>query len=161
MHDLGIAPGEMVALNGPNTAEWVSIWYALEGIGAKESFINHNLTGASLSHCIKLCKPRIVLADRDTAERLEPCRKELEEQGIRIVYYDEAFLRTLHDTTPIPNERTAGMKPDDIRALIYTSGTTGENCSRVLRGFSACHGFPLLTTSQGCQKESSCRLDVF
>jgi long-subunit acyl-CoA synthetase (AMP-forming) len=67
-----------------------------------------------------------VLADRDTAERIEPCRKELEEKGIRIVYYDEAFLKTLHDTTPIPNERTAGMKPDDIRALIYTSGTTGE-----------------------------------
>lgn len=126
MHDLGIAPGEMVALNGPNTAEWVSLWYGLEGIGARESFINHNLTSASLAHCIKLCKPRIVLADRDTTERIEPCREELEKNGIKIVYYDEALFKTMLDTTPIPNERTAAMKPDDIRSLIYTSGTTGE-----------------------------------
>lgn len=33
LNDLGIQNREMVALNGPNSAEYMLIWFALEGIG--------------------------------------------------------------------------------------------------------------------------------
>ena len=55
MSDLGIQRGEMIALSGPNSAEYLMIWFAIDGIGGQQSFINHNLTGKALSHCAKVC----------------------------------------------------------------------------------------------------------
>lgn len=52
MGDLGVKEGEVVALDGGNTPEYLVLWYALEGIGAVPSFVNNNLTGKSLLHCI-------------------------------------------------------------------------------------------------------------
>lgn len=52
MKDLDVKEGEIVALDGGNTPEYLVLWYALEGIGAVPSFVNNNLTGKSLIHCI-------------------------------------------------------------------------------------------------------------
>ena len=54
MNDLGIRKGEMVALNGPNSAEYLMMWFALDGIGAGVSYINCNLTGTPLVHSAKV-----------------------------------------------------------------------------------------------------------
>ena len=54
MNDLGIQRNEMVALSGPNSAEYLMLWFALDGVGACESYVNHNLTGNALSHCVKV-----------------------------------------------------------------------------------------------------------
>ncbi|KXT01135.1 hypothetical protein AC578_10891 [Pseudocercospora eumusae] len=126
MNDLGIQRGEMVALNGPNSPEYLLLWFASEGIGACQSFINHNLTGNALSHCIKLCECRYILADRETTERMEPCREDLEKAGVKIVYYDELSIsQDCRESMPLPKSRTSSMNPQDVRSLIYTSGTTG------------------------------------
>ena len=66
IHNLGIQRGEMVALDGPNSAEYLLIWFALEGIGAGVSFINCHLTGAPLVHSVKVGRKNeglIVLAN--------------------------------------------------------------------------------------------------
>jgi len=57
LKDLGIKRGEIVALDGGNSPEYFMLWYALEGIGAIPSFVNNNLTGSGLVHCIKVCYP--------------------------------------------------------------------------------------------------------
>lgn len=54
MKDLGIEKGEIVALDGENSPEYLIFWFALEGIGACPSFVNNKLTGAGLLHCIKV-----------------------------------------------------------------------------------------------------------
>lgn len=54
MKDVGIAKGEMVALNGPNSPEYLLLWIALEAIGGSISFINYNLTGSTLLHSVKV-----------------------------------------------------------------------------------------------------------
>lgn len=59
MNDLGIEVGEMVAIDGGNSPEYYMLWFALDAIGAVISFINWNLTGAGLVHCVKVCiRPR-------------------------------------------------------------------------------------------------------
>jgi len=55
LKDLGVKRGEIVALDGGNSPEYLMIWFALEGIGAIPSFVNNNLAGNSLVHCIKVC----------------------------------------------------------------------------------------------------------
>ena len=54
LNDLGVQAAEMVALDGPNSAEFLMIQYALEGIGAAYSLINCNLTGTPLVHSVKV-----------------------------------------------------------------------------------------------------------
>jgi acyl-CoA synthetase (AMP-forming)/AMP-acid ligase II len=52
--ELSIQRGDIIALDGGNSPEYLMMWYAIEGIGALPSFINNNLTGNSLLHCIKV-----------------------------------------------------------------------------------------------------------
>lgn len=55
INDLGVQRDEMVALDGPNSAEYLMLWFALEGIGACVSFVNSHLTGNPLVHSVKVC----------------------------------------------------------------------------------------------------------
>lgn len=41
MNDLGVRKDEMVAISGPNSAEYMLLWFATEGIGANQSFIKY------------------------------------------------------------------------------------------------------------------------
>ncbi|WPH03819.1 Hypothetical protein R9X50_00670200 [Acrodontium crateriforme] len=125
MKDLGVKKGEMVAIDGPNSAEYLLLWFALDGIGACISFINCNLTGTPLVHSTKLCQSRFLIAEKSVENLVEPCREDLEKSGIQVVYYDQSFMEALSDRTPIPRERNSGIAPDSLRSLIYTSGTTG------------------------------------
>lgn len=54
LKDVGIQRGEIVALDGGNSPEYLMLWFALEAVGAIPSFVNNNLTGNSLTHCIKV-----------------------------------------------------------------------------------------------------------
>jgi len=54
MNDLGVAKGEVVALDGTNSASYLLVWFGLEAIGACPAFINSNLTAESLQHCVKV-----------------------------------------------------------------------------------------------------------
>ncbi|KAK0906427.1 hypothetical protein LTR57_017797 [Friedmanniomyces endolithicus] len=125
MNDLGVRQGEMVALNGPNSAEFLMIFFGLEAVGAHVAFTNCHLTGGPLVHSVKLAEARYMIADRDIRHLVEPCGDDLAKAAVETAYYDEASLAALNDTTPIPAARSASVLSSDVHALIYTSGTTG------------------------------------
>jgi hypothetical protein len=52
--ELGVQRDGMVALDGANSAEFLLLWFALEGVGAKVAFVNCHLTGQGLVHCVKV-----------------------------------------------------------------------------------------------------------
>ncbi|KAF2485794.1 hypothetical protein BDY17DRAFT_333062 [Neohortaea acidophila] len=129
MNDLGVREGEIVALDGPNSAEYLMLWFALEGIGAGVAYVNSHLTGASLVSSVKLCEARYLIAERGIEDLVAPHVDELRGAGVTTFWYDAAFIDSLTDTTPIPPERGARTQATDVRkvsfVLIYTSGTTG------------------------------------
>ncbi|KAI0008204.1 fatty-acyl-CoA synthase [Xylariaceae sp. FL0662B] len=125
MNDLGIQKGEMVALDGANSPEYIMLWFALEAIGAKIAFINCNLTADPLVHCVKISGARYILADSDVRQLVSPVEQELASLDTQTIYYSPATIESLTDTTPLPSSRREGMNPLDTAALIYTSGTTG------------------------------------
>ncbi|KAK6952454.1 hypothetical protein Daesc_006991 [Daldinia eschscholtzii] len=130
--DLGIERGEMVALNGGNSPEYIMLWIALEAIGATVAFINHNLTSESLIHCVKLSGARYMLADSDVRHLVSPDEEELASAGTKTVYYDPSFLSAFTNTEPLPASRRENIQPTDLASLIYTSGTTGRPKGTVL-----------------------------
>ncbi|KAK5108080.1 hypothetical protein LTR62_008797 [Meristemomyces frigidus] len=123
--ELGVAPGETVAIDGGNSAEYLMLWFALEASGACVAFVNCNLTGAPLVHSAKLCDSRYLIADRGVEGLVAACSQELSEHGIKTVYYDEAFFASLPSRGRIPPEQSADALPTDLASLIFTSGTTG------------------------------------
>lgn len=46
MNDLGVKRDEMVAISGPNSAEYLLLWFAIDGIGADQSFVKY------ATHCL-------------------------------------------------------------------------------------------------------------
>ena len=66
-------PGELVAMYLINSPEFLLIWMAMMAIGCAPAFINYNLEGNALIHCLKVCETKIILCDDDAA-----CRKRIE-----------------------------------------------------------------------------------
>lgn len=125
LKDLQIERGEMVALDGPNSPEYIMILLALTGLNACSAYINCNLTANPMTHSVKLCEARNLLADRSLHHLVHPCEEELEQANIHTIYFDEIFIASLQDKTPLPASRRKGVQPDTVGRLIYTSGTTG------------------------------------
>ncbi|EXJ76999.1 hypothetical protein A1O3_10156 [Capronia epimyces CBS 606.96] len=125
LKDLGVQPKEIVALDGGNSPEYLLLWFGLEAINACPAFINCNLTAGPLTHSIKLSDARYLLADRAVQSLVQPYEPDLSAANVQTIYYDEAFIASLSDRTPLPRSRQQGIRPDELSGLIYTSGTTG------------------------------------
>ncbi|KAJ9614636.1 hypothetical protein H2200_002773 [Cladophialophora chaetospira] len=124
-NDLGVKEQEIVAIDGANSPEYLLLWFGLEAIHACPAFINCNLTAGPLTHSVKLCDARYLVAETGTRDLVEPCEADLTTAGVTIVFYDEASIASLSNTTPIPKSLHKGIDPSELGGLIYTSGTTG------------------------------------
>lgn len=101
INDLGIQKHEIVAIDGPNSPEYLMLWFALDGIGACPSFVNCNLTGDSLTHCVKVSKPASIW-----------CTALRSVQALRL---------------SLPNSRT--IRRESCRAMRRSSGQCWYSCS--------------------------------
>jgi acyl-coenzyme A synthetase/AMP-(fatty) acid ligase len=54
IEELDVGVGEVVAVDGGNSPEYLLLWFALDAVGASISFVNWNLTGEGLVHCVKV-----------------------------------------------------------------------------------------------------------
>ena len=125
LKDLQVERGEMVAIDGPNSPEYIMLLLALTALNACSAYINCNLTATPMTHSIKLCEARYLLADRSLHHLIHPYKEELEQAKVRTIYFDETFIASLPDNTPLPASRRKGVTPDTLGRLMYTSGTTG------------------------------------
>ena len=136
---LGVAPGEVVAVDFMNCDIFVFIWFGLWAIGAKPAFVNYNLRGAPLVHCVRASTARLLLAD----SKLQPIVSTIvDELALSSEWYDDHAktnqpVRTIFMSPELEDEITSmngvretnevrgGQKGPDMAALIFTSGTTG------------------------------------
>ena len=66
-----------------------------------------------------------MIVDRAIENLVGPHVDELGEAGVSTTYYDQPFLESLADTSPLPEERRRNVSAQSVRSLVYTSGTTG------------------------------------
>ncbi|TFB02925.1 Fatty acid transporter protein [Trichoderma ghanense] len=123
----GVKPQEIVAMDFENSDTFIFVWFALWSIGAKPAFINYNLTGKPLAHCIEAATTRLCLIDPAVASNFE-------DEGVKqslpnvefVVFTPEAEAEALA-TAPeraFNTDRSDGTMAS-MAMLIYTSGTTG------------------------------------
>ena len=113
-----------------NCLELPVIWFGLWSIGCAPAFINYNLAGQALVHCLKVSGAEFLLVDTDEGcvERINGQRTTIEEElNMKPIFLDQslqAHIGTFPSTRP-NDELRRGLDGQFPCCLFYTSGTTG------------------------------------
>ncbi|ROV88467.1 hypothetical protein VMCG_10472 [Cytospora schulzeri] len=121
-----IKKGDIVAMDFMNSEVFVFVWLGLWSIGAKPAFINYNLTGHALVHCVRAATTKIMLIDPAVAHHVDDSvRKEL--SSVRLEVFTLEYEQEVRTTKPVrlPDEARTEEGLQSMAVLIYTSGTTG------------------------------------
>ena len=127
-----IAPKEVVAIDFMNSPYFVFLWLGLWSIGAVPAFINYNLTGDPLLHCIRSSTARLVIVDPEVKAQFTPevadtlASTQGEKRPIQVVFLDNAIEQQILGLQGVrePDSSRSVMRLD-LAILIFTSGTTG------------------------------------
>ena len=121
-----VQPKEIVAMNFMNSEKFIFVWFGLWSIGAKPAFINYNLTGKGLAHCIRVSTARLILVDPQVEELVtSEVRKELPNVEF-IIFLSELEAEVEAVETVREQDWTRSEdKSQNMAQLVFTSGTTG------------------------------------
>lgn len=131
LDDYGVQKGDRVAILARNTPQWMMTFIAALSIGAVAVPMNAWWTTEELDYGLRDSGAKVVVADAQRLERLEPLHESL---GLQLIAIDDASALALpsrsfaevvaahHDTT-MPE---VDVGPDDHATIMYTSGSTGH-----------------------------------
>ena len=132
---LGVKPKEIVAVDFMNSPEFIFITLGLWSLGAIPAYINYNLTGPALVHCVKISTARMLLVDPNISHKLtDEVKSEFASPTFRngsfpleIVTLDKGFATSLPYFPPYraPDSARSEVTGRSPAGLIFTSGTTG------------------------------------
>jgi Acyl-CoA synthetases (AMP-forming)/AMP-acid ligases II len=108
LHDLGVGPGDVVALQLGNRLEFVVLLFAAWRLGATVTPINPSMTTAEVARQLDDCHARLLVTE-------DP----VEYPGASTLIVDD-LRHEAAATVPMPVD-----DPQALALLIYTSGTTG------------------------------------
>jgi acyl-CoA synthetase (AMP-forming)/AMP-acid ligase II len=122
----GLRQGDVVALDYENSDTFIVLWFALWAIGAKPAFINYNLQGAALTHCLRKSSAKLAIIDPKVAGSVtDDIQRDLSD--VRFVTFTSEAQAEARSTEPTRYPDAVRTESDRVAMaiLIYTSGTTG------------------------------------
>ena len=132
---LGVRKGDVVAMDFMNGPWFVYLQLGIWSIGAIPAFINYNLTGDSLLHCVKTSGAKLLLVDEELRPRftenvLDTLSSPAARDGkgpVEVVMFTPELEAEVMSTRGArePDGSRDGPRPPDMAILIFTSGTTG------------------------------------
>jgi acyl-CoA synthetase (AMP-forming)/AMP-acid ligase II len=120
-----VQPGELVAMYMTNRPEFLFAHLGSWSIGSAPAWINYNLAGDALVHCLKVAGAKVVLVDEDAEcrKRIEHVRERLESElgmTIRVLAQDlKGEILRLEPKRP-GDEMRVGAKGKFPLFLFYT-----------------------------------------
>lgn len=124
MRQIGVNPGDRVAIIAPNSDRLIVAILACWWLGAVACPLNTRWAGLEVQHALVDCSPALVLHDglRDGVVQgwVDALRATVEVASLTEV----AGWLNSEALPPIPDTRTGG---DALAALLYTGGTTGRS----------------------------------
>lgn len=131
LHREGVQPGKLFAMYMMNRPEFLFAHLGSWAIGSAPAWINYNLAGDALVHCLKVAGAKIIVVDEDQEcrQRIEDVRDRLEgELGMEIRILDAELKGEISRLEPVRpgDEMRLEAKGKFPLFLFYTSGTTGH-----------------------------------
>jgi len=129
VHELGVSCGDRIALAMRNYPEWCFAYAAATSIGAVIVPLNAWWTGPELRYGVQDSSAKLLIADQERCERLQP---HLAELGVTALVARpsgdlpagvRAIAPLLEGDWPLP---AVDVRPDDDATIMYTSGSTGS-----------------------------------
>ncbi|MFH5774195.1 malonyl-CoA synthase [Paracoccus sp. NGMCC 1.201697] len=128
--EVGVAPGDRIAVQVEKSPEAIALYLATLQVGAIFLPLNTAYTGAEIDYFIGDAAPRLFVCDPGTfaahAHRAGPTLA-VETLGASA---DGTLIERARGVTPREDAHPSG--PDDRAAILYTSGTTGRSKGAVL-----------------------------
>ncbi len=140
--DMGLRPGDRVALFSATRSDWSICDYGILTTGAVSVPVYHTSTTGQLTYIVNNCSARFLIVDNDArlAQVIEA--RERMRQVERVIVMDRLDLRGRDDTCTLDDlirrgrrylrrspdlaaRRVAELTPDHEATYVYTSGTTG------------------------------------
>ncbi len=145
LSELGVAPGDLVAVLGDNRPEWLLTELAAQAIGAAVVGIYPTSVGEEIVHILTAGEVAVVVAeDQEQVDKLLVLADQLPRLA-QVVFYDPHGLEAYDDDLLLaftaveetgarraatqPDwfaERVADASPDDVAVVCTTSGTTSR-----------------------------------
>jgi long-chain acyl-CoA synthetase len=120
LKEIGVLPGDHIALLYPNSCNWVCFYFGVLKAGAVAVTLPYSMTASELSPVLDDCMPGVMLT---TDEKMADFAGKnflsciISENGD--IRYSDFLLKGR------PDFETVEREPDDTGAILYTGGTTG------------------------------------
>jgi crotonobetaine/carnitine-CoA ligase len=121
--DLGVGPGDCVALFTATCPEWIYFWLGAARIGAVTAAVYAANKGDFLLHALRLSRAKVVITDAERRPRVAEVAEHLPELSNIVVQGDSAG--EVLEATGAAEEYVGDV--GDIGSLFFTSGTTGAS----------------------------------
>jgi crotonobetaine/carnitine-CoA ligase len=118
--DLGIGPGDCVALFAGTCPEWIYFWLGAGRIGAVAAAVNAANKGDFLLHALRLSRAKVIVTDAERQPRVAELADQL--PGLASIVVQDDCL----DGHPGTVDEHVGDVAD-IGSFFFTSGTTGAS----------------------------------
>lgn len=142
--NLGIKPGDRVAICLRNRPEWCVAFAAVAAIGAVPAPINSFGLREELLGALDTVDPRLVFLDAARRERIAADLPRLAFPDVLVGAVPEPGARTLEFMALIapsaPGVTTPLLKPDDPALILFTSGASGQPKAVLSSQLAVCQG---------------------
>jgi len=131
-NDFGVRPGDRVAIAMRNLPEWPIAFWAIAAAGAVVVPLNAWWTGAELEYGLVDSGAKLLFADAERWERLEPRLPAGDVEAVVVARarglpgHVRRFEDLVDGVPPGIDLPDVALRPDDHATLFYTSGTTGS-----------------------------------
>lgn len=120
----GVAKGDRVAIAMRNFPEWVVVFFAATNLGAIAVAMNAWWTAAELQQAQEDSGARVIFADAERLERLDPARGRADVIAVRAAAPGVVSYADLLEAETRAEPPEAALDADDDIFIIYTSGST-------------------------------------
>jgi long-chain acyl-CoA synthetase len=137
--DLGVCPGDRVAIFAPNCPEWHVADFAIQGIGGMTVPVYFHESAERLTYILRDSGARVAITvGAEQAGELAKCRKDLPQLDHTVcarassatqsdILKYEMLVDAAGESEVAEYRRRVGeVTSDQLATIIYTSGTTGE-----------------------------------
>lgn len=128
--DMGVAPGDRVAIAMRNYPEWMLAYWAVTGMGAVVVGMNGWWVPHEMAFALEDSEPKVLIADRERLQRFSECEGDFSQVQLIAVRADGSepenamsWEAATGGDGPLPDVQ---IDPDADACIFYTSGTTGR-----------------------------------